>query len=292
MLQLIVAGVSVGLLYCLIGLGFQLMARAARVFNFAHGQVVTIGALIYCSLASISSAPGFLLLAVVLTGIAGAALSLFINEVVLRPARRLDELGIAIVTVALSIILGALATKVWGDDIRSAKTPWPFGDIRIDSLDVVISGGQIAVVIAGCLLVAAVYLFFDKAPAGRDMLAVAENRDGARLSGISVRRVELLVFGGAGLFAGLAGALITPISFASAGGGFQFTLNAFAVVMIGGMEKPAAPLVGGLVLGLLQVFVARYGPSQLSTVIVLAIVIAIIIIRPEGLLGHRNLRIA
>lgn len=287
-LQIIITGTSLGLVYSVVAFGFQIVARGSNIFNFAHGEFVTLATLIYFSLsATFGVAP---VAAVVLTILAVALVSVVVERLMLAPIRVRDPLIVAILTVGIGTLMRGVMILVWGHDVLFAPplltgSPFSWAGASVSRSDVVL--------IVTCLaVVAALFLVFSRTLWGKKILAAAINPEAARLVGVEEGTTRIRVFLLAGLLAGIAGALVAPVTFASSGSGFNFVLKAFAAALLGGLDRFAGPLVGGLVLGLLEAFTAGYVSSAFREPIVLTFVILALMVRPSGLLGAPTERVA
>lgn len=280
-LQILAAGTTMGLIYAVVAFGFQIVARGSNIFNFAHGEFVAIATLIYFSLAATFGIPP--IAAVILTVLAVMLVSLAVERLMLAPVRVREPLIVAILTVGIGTLLRGVMVLVWGHDVLFAPPllagpPFSWAGASIGRANVVL--------IATCLaVVAGLFLVFSRTLWGKKILAAAINPEAARLVGIEEGTTRMSVFLLAGLLAGIAGALVAPVTFASSGSGFNFVLKAFAAALLGGLDRFAGPLVGGMVLGLLEAFTAGYVSSAFREPIVLAFVIVALMARPSGLLG-------
>jgi branched-chain amino acid transport system permease protein len=285
--QVLVAGLTLGLVYAVIALGFQIVARGSDVFNFAHGELVAIATLVYFSLAVTHGVPG--VLAVLLTVVVVTLVSLALERLALAPVRVREPLMLAILTVGLATFLRGVMILVWGHDVFFAPplvagAPLSLGEASIARANVVL--------MAACLVVlGAVYVIFARTLWGKKILAAAANPDAAKLVGVEPSATRIAVFLLAGLTTGVAGALIAPVTFAYAGSGFNFVLKAFAAALLGGVDRFEGSLVGGLALGLLEGFIAGYVSSAFREPLVLGVVIATLMIRPAGLLAVKAVRV-
>lgn len=280
-LQILAAGTTMGLVYAVVAFGFQMVARGSNIFNFAHGEFVALATLVYFTLtATVGLAP---VLAVGMTALTVMLVSIAVERSMLAPARVSDPLILAILTVGIGTLMRGVMILLWGHDVLFAPplvtgAPFLWAGASISRANVVL--------IAICLaVVAALYLVFSHTLWGKKILAAAINPDAARLVGIEERTTRIAVFLLAGLMAGIAGALVAPVTLASSASGFNFVLKAFAAALLGGLDRFAGPLVGGLVLGLLEAFTAGYVSSAFREPVVLAFVIIALMIRPSGLLG-------
>jgi branched-chain amino acid transport system permease protein len=287
LIQLLAAGVTMGLVYAVIALGFQIVARGSDIFNFAHGEFVVIGTLVYFSLTVTYRLPA--VAAVVLTVVAVTIVSLLIERVTLAPMRVREPLMLAILTIGVATLLRGLMILSWGHDVFFAPPllagpPLAWAGASIARANLVLSGACVVVL-------ATLYVIFSRTLWGKKILAAAINPEAARLVGVEAAWTRTSVFLLAGLLAGLAGALVAPVTFAYAGSGFNFVLKAFAATLLGGIDKFEGSLVGGMVLGLLEAFTAGYVSSAFREPLVLGVVIAVLMFRPSGLLGGPAVRV-
>jgi branched-chain amino acid transport system permease protein len=285
--QLLAAGVTMGLVYAVIALGFQIVARGSDIFNFAHGELVAIGTLLYFSLVVRYQVPP--VVAVLLTAAGVTLVSLVVERGMLAPVRVREPLLLAILTVGVAELLRGAMILVWGHDVFFA--PPLLGGPPFAWMGASIARANVVLVVACVAVLGGLYLVFARTLAGKKILAAAENPEAAKLCGIEPSATRVSVFLLAGLMAGIAGALIAPVTFAYAGSGFTFVLKAFAAALLGGLEKFEGALVGGMVLGLLEALVAGYVSSAFREPLVLAIVIGVLMVRPSGLLGARAVRL-
>ena len=286
-LQVFAAGMTMGLVYAVIAFGFQIVARGSGIFNFAHGEFVALATLIYFSLAATLGLPP--VFAVLLTVAAVMVVAVAVERTMIAPARAREPLIVAILTVGIGTVLRGVMILVWGHDVLFA--PPVLAGRPFEWEGAAIGRANVVLVIACAAVVAALYLVFSRTLWGKKILAAAVNPEAARLVGVEEGTTRVSVFLLAGLMAGVAGALVAPVTFASSGRGFSFVLKAFAAALLGGIDRFAGPLVGGLVLGFVEAFTAGYVSSAFREPIVLAFVIVVMMIRPQGLLGGPTERV-
>lgn len=272
-------GVVVGCIYALIALGFNVIYSTTGIINFAQGEFVMIG--------GITSAWAFeslklpLALAVII-GIAVAALVGLLSYMLgIRPAKNASPVTYIIITIAISIVLKCAASFAFA--VKPYTVP------KFVEGAVAIGGGQvdkhsllvIPVVAASMLLL---LVFFKRTSAGRNMRACAENREGAKLCGISVESASARSFAlGAGL-AGIGGVLITSMYSMQFDGGTMIGLKGFSAAILGGLGSPAGCVAGGLMMGLLEQGIKLKSPEY-ADILALAVVILMLLIRPKGLVS-------
>jgi branched-chain amino acid transport system permease protein len=280
--QTLVGGLSLGAIYALVALGFSLVYRTMGLVNFAHGNVVTVGAYLASTFYLSVKLPFALamLAAIGVTGLIGVVI-----ERVLRPLENKDFDLMLIGTIGFGIVLDALVIMVWGATGRAVASPVRSAPldvlgIRIRTYDLV----ALAVAAAATVLLV---LFLQRTKHGAAMQAVAMDHEAATAVGIHVGRSNAIAFViGAGL-AALAGGLVGPLLYVSPTLGGTLGIKGFAGAILGGFGSIPGAIVGGLAIGVLDSFAAGHfqGYSELVTFIVFAVLITI---RPTGIFGEKT----
>ena len=279
-LQFVAAGLTAGSIYALVALGFSIIYVASRVINFAQGEFVMIGGMAASSLL----AQGVPLAAAMALAIALAtAIGLLLEKLAIERAPNADVVTLIIITIGASILLRGLAQVVWGKGIHalpplSGAEPIRFGGASILPQSLWVIATMLAIV-------ALLSWFFRATRLGRAMLATAHNRLAAQLVGIDVRLVLFASFGLAAALGAIAGVLITPIGFTSFEAGVMLGLKGFAAAILGGLGSFHGAILGGIVLGLLESLGAGFVSSSYKDAIAFVVLLAVLFIRPDGLLG-------
>jgi branched-chain amino acid transport system permease protein len=281
LLQQLVNGLTLGAVYTLIALSFSLVMGILGILNLAIAELFMIGGYFGFTIIT-AKLPLPLALA---AGMAGAALAaIVIEKVAYEPLRDTPVVTPMLSTLGFSIILQNIATNVWGSD--PLQLPDEFLGTQIALGPVSIGAMQIVVLVATVVLVALLAFLVQRTSIGRALRAVAENRDVARLLGVSANRLTLLAFvlsgalaGAAGVLIGLHYAAITPYV------GVEIGLKAIAVMVIGGVTTIWGALLAGPLIGILEVMTVAYGGSQIRDFVVYGIMILILLLRPQGILG-------
>ena len=283
LLQYLLSGLTAGSIYALVALGFSIIYNSSNVINFAQGEFVMIGGMATVSLIKVGlPLPLAAGLAIVATTLVGLALEKFAVERV----RGESVVTLIIITIGASILLRGLASLVWDKNLHplpafSGDRPIAFGGATILPQSLWVIGVTLAVV-------AALRWFFNSTLHGKAMLATSHNRLAAQLMGISVRRVLLVSFGLSAALGALAGILIAPITFTAWDVGVMLGLKGFAAAILGGLGSGPGAVLGGLALGLLEALSAGYVSSAYKDVIAFGIMLAVLILMPGGLVGHRS----
>jgi len=282
-LQFLLAGLTIGAIYALVALGFSIIYNASQVINFAQGEFVMIGGMATVWLANAGwPLPAAIAAAVLLAALLGLALEKF----AVQPARGAPVVTLIIITIGASILLRGLATLVWDKRVHplqafSGDTPIAIGGATLLPQSLWVFGTTLAVV-------ALLGWFFGRTLLGKALLATSHNRLAAQLCGISVHAVLLVAFGLSAALGAVAGILIAPITFTSWDIGVMLGLKGFAAAILGGMGSGAGAVLGGLVLGVAEALGAGYVSSAYKDVIAFAIILAVLMFLPGGLLGARG----
>ncbi|RPH65621.1 MAG: branched-chain amino acid ABC transporter permease [Burkholderiales bacterium] len=278
--QFLAGGLTAGAIYALVALGFSIIFNASRVINFAQGEFVMIGAMSAVSLVATGTPmPVAIAGAVLIAGVVGLMLERF----AIGRARNADVVTLIIITIGASIFLRGLAQLVW--DKRIHALPPLSGDEPIELFGATIVPQSLWVLGVTIAIVVALSWFFNRTLLGKAMLATSYNRFAAQLVGIDVRTVLFASFGLAAALGAIAGVLIAPITFTSYDAGIMLGLKGFAAAILGGLGSFPGAIVGGLVLGLLESLGAGYLSSAYKDVIAFVIILAVLFVRPDGILG-------
>lgn len=283
-LQVLFGGLTSGSIYAMVALGLVLIYRATRVLNFAHGEFVVLGALVTISVAR---ATGLGLLPSIVVGVAAAALSgVLLELLVVRPVSRNPHFVIILATLAASILLRGAMMIVWGKDaVRlapfSGEDPIRFGGAAILPQTLwVLAVTAAVVVLLGAFLKQTAY--------GKAIRACAENPISASLAGINVKSVVVLSYALAAGIGGLAGVVIAPIAGVDFQMGLLLAIKGLTAAVIGGLESFYGVVLGGLLLGVVEAYGSAYVSSVLKDALAFAILIGVLIVRPQGLFAKRS----
>lgn len=289
-MQQIVNGVFLGSIYALFAVGYTLVFGVLDLLNLAHSAVFMLGAFVGLQLVVAFGWP--IWLAVLGAMIAGAVLGILIERVAFAPLRSRADSHFAglISSIALSIILGALALGVFGPNtVRFPAGTFP--DTRISFAGATVSVLQVVILVVSVALMVGLNWMVTSSRLGRAMRAVAENPRAARLLGINVGGVTLLTFVLSSALGAAAGVLFA-LAFNSirVEMGLAIELKGLAVIIVGGMGSLPGALVGGLILGLAEVFSVAWISSSWRDAVAFGLLFAILLARPQGLLGRRVMR--
>jgi len=278
--QLAISGMALGCVYALIALGFVLIFKATAVINFAQGEFMMLGAFVAFSLLNYGHLPFWM--SVVLTLLIMAGFGAVLDRVVMRHLVGEPVFAMVMFTIGLSIFLRSVAGMIWSTDTYTLALPFGNDIVRIGS--VALSRGDLLVVGATTLLVALLFLFFRFTDLGIAMQATSQNQFATYLMGINVERVFSITWALSALVAAVAGILLAPILFLHKDMGF-IGLKAFPAAVLGGFGSVPGAIVGGLIIGVSENLAGGFLPLWVKDIFAYIVLIAVLIIRPEGIFG-------
>jgi branched-chain amino acid transport system permease protein len=282
-LQLLVSGLANGCVYGLIAMGFVLIYKATEAVNFAQGDMMMLGAFIALGLTNEHYMHMPFWVSVPITLLIMGAIGYFIDAVILRRMFGQSQIAVVILTIALGFVARFAAGAIWGHEPQSLESPLAGLDVRFAGL--FLGMDELAVVIVTVLLTTVMYFFFARTKLGVAMQAASQNQMAAYYMGISVKRIHSLVWALAGVVAAIAGIL-----FASKGSIDPSTgllgIKAFAAAVIGGLGSLPGALLGGLIIGVIEPFSARFLGGDLARLMPYIILVLILVFRPHGLLSQ------
>lgn len=280
-LQLVLSGVAIGLVYAVIAMGYQLTFSTSRTLNFGQGEVLAVGALMGVSAVAFMPYP----LALLVAAVGGFVIGIGVQRIAVEPAlRRKSEFGWIMSTIALGIVLRNVAELVWGKDDR--PFPSPVGDRVIEVLGARFTFTEVFIAIAALAVVLSVEYLLRSTLTGKAMDATSLDKEAAGLMGIDAGRLVLLSYGLSGAAAAVAGVIVAPLTLAGAGMGTVLGLKAFAVAAIGGLGSARGAILGGLILGAAEAFTAFYASTGYRDVPGLVLLLVVLAAKPGGLLGR------
>jgi branched-chain amino acid transport system permease protein len=287
-LNYLVNGISLGGIYALIALGFVVVFRATEVVNFAHGSLVVLGGYV---IARANEKMPFLL-ALLLGAVAAAAVAVVMERLFVARLRDANVNALAIMTIGVDIVLVTELTRRFGPDILDLGDPWGNRVVHLGSVSI----GEARLVGIGvtALLLAAFYVAFRFSSWGIAMRAGAEDGEAAALMGIRRGRVTMKAWAVAGGLAAVAAVFLCAFPTPGLDASVRLTaLRAFPAAILGGLDSTAGAVVGGLAIGIAESMTAGYGLSlnggSLGDVVPYLVMLVVLLVRPSGLLGTREL---
>jgi branched-chain amino acid transport system permease protein len=274
-------GFTVGALYVLMALGFTLIFGILRIVNFAHGEFYMLGAFSVYMLFGTWRVVGYLP-AVVISAVSIGLLGMFFERFVFRPVRA-NELQVLITSFALSIGMQQVGVLFWGAEDLSIPPPYT-GTLQWKQF--IFPYDRVIVVGYTLLILIAFYYLLKRTKVGLAMEAVVQDKEAAQIQGIRVNRIYLISFGIATLLAGAAGGLVGPIFALTPYIGIMPMMRAFMAVILGGMGKITGAVVGGLLIGISESFLATYLGGAFAAIMTFVVIMIILVIKPSGLFGE------
>ena len=292
-LQLVFQGVALGSQYALIALGFVVIYKATGVINFAQGGFVLIGAYLGYNFNQTWDLPFYL--ALVLAMVAGALLGALVERLLLRRMVGEPVFAVLMITIGLLFVLEQTATSVWGFDNLNLGDPWGIDTVQVADLNFAVA--DLWTIGLAAVAMTLFFLFFRYSATGVAMRAAALDQEAAVAQGISAGRVFALAWAVSGAVAALGGVTLAAGPAQLAPGISFVALAAFPAMILGGLDSPAGAVVGGIVIGVTQSLTAGYQPehaewlgTNFHIVMPYVVMILILLIRPYGLFGTREVR--
>lgn len=292
-LQLLFAGLALGSRYALVALGFVVIFKATGVINFAQGALVTLGAYLAFNFGQTWDLP--FVLALVMAVAVGALTGIVVQRLLLRRMVGRPVFAVIMITIGLLFLLDQIVTSIWGYEALDLGDPWGIDTTSVGGVVLAVKDLWAIVLAAGVLF--GFFVFFKYSRMGVAMRACALDQEAALARGISVRRVFAWSWGIAGGVAALAG-----VSLGSGPGAVTpslglIALAAFPAMILGGLDSPKGAVIGGLLIGVTQTLTAGYQPQHAAflghnfhVVMPYVLMIAILLIRPYGLFGTREVQ--
>jgi branched-chain amino acid transport system permease protein len=286
--QQVVSGIASGAIYASLALALVLIYRAMDVANFAQGEMAMFATFIAYTLITQLHLPYLLAFAItILLAFAGGVV---VERVIIRPFEGAPVLTLVIVTLALLSIFNGLAGLIWGYVFKTFDSPFPARSVQLGGVFIGIQDlGVIAVTLA---VLAVVFGFFRFTRLGLAMRAAALYPESSRLLGVRTSRMLALGWGLAAAVGAVSGMMVAPIVFLDPNMMQPVLLFAFAAAVLGGIESPLGSVVGGVIVGVLLALVGTYlpGGQNLRVPFGLVVIVAVLLFRPAGLFGHKEVR--
>ena len=282
----LVNGISLGSVYALIALGYTMVYGIAKMLNFAHGDVIMIGAYVVFTTVSGMGLPP--VLGVLISVVACTVLGVLIERIAYKPLRKASKLAVLITAIGVSYFLQNVALLIYGANTKSFTSVVTVPALKLMDGQLVLSGETIVTVLACLIIMAGLMLFMKYSKSGRAMLAVSEDSGAAQLMGVNVNSTIALTFAIGSALAAIAGVLmcssypaLTPYTGAMPG------IKAFVAAVFGGIGSIPGAFIGGILLRIIEILSKAYISSQLADAIVFAVLIVVLLVKPTGLLGKQ-----
>ena len=281
----LINGISLGSVYAIIALGYTMVYGIAKMLNFAHGDVIMVGG--YMAFCSMTYLHWGVFPAIVLAIAVCTLLGVVVEGLAYKPLRQAPSLAVLITAIGVSYLLENAALLIWGSDPKVFPSMVSVPTQNLFDGDLTITGASIVTVAACVVIMVGLMAFTSRTKMGKAMRAVSEDKGAAQLMGINVNATISMTFAiGSGL-AAVAGVLLCsayptlmPTTGAMPG------IKAFTAAVFGGIGSIPGAMIGGLLLGVIEIFGKAYISTQLSDAIVFAVLIVVLLVKPTGLLGH------
>ena len=282
----VITGISLGSIYAIIALGYTMVYGIAKMLNFAHGDVIMVGAYIcFFAISSFDLPPavGILLAVLVCT-----VLGIVIERLAYKPLRQATSLAVLITAIGISYLLQNGAQLLWTSNIKMFPSFFPGQPVELFGGELKITVASIVTVAVCVVIMLALTWFTGQTKVGKAMRACSEDKGAAQLMGIDVNTTISVTFAIGSALAAVAGVLfcsvypnLTPTTGSMPG------IKAFTAAVFGGIGSIPGALLGGVLLGMIEIFASAYISTQLSNAIVFAVLIIVLLVRPTGLLGKQ-----
>jgi branched-chain amino acid transport system permease protein len=281
-LQQVFSGIALGCIYALIALGFVLIYKATETVNFAQGELMMLGAFAGLALVKFAGLPFWIAVLVALVGI--TAFGALVERLVIRPVLGQPQFTVVMLTIGLGYVVRGLITMVpvIGSETSAFDPPYKGMVWKVGGL--ILSYEQGTVIAVTIVLCCAFYMLFKHTKVGIGMQAASQNQLAAHYMGIPVKRLNGLVWGLSAGAAGLAGLLLAPFTFVHVNMGY-IGLKAFPAAVIGGFGSLPGAVVGGLAIGVVESLSGYYLPEGFKDVAAYVLVLAMLMVKPNGLFG-------
>lgn len=283
-LSYLVNGIGLGSVYAVIALGYTMVYGVAKMLNFAHGDVIMIGAYIsFCVMQYLGWPP---VVSVMIAMGVCTILGVVIERLAYKPLRQASSLAVLITAIGMSYLLQNIALLIWGSNPKSFPSVVSLGAIALFDRQLLISGETLVTVAANIIIMIALTLFISKTKMGKAMRGVAEDKGAAELMGINVNLTISITFAIGSALAAVAGVLLCsayptlqPTTGAMPG------IKAFTAAVFGGIGSIPGAMIGGILLGVIEILGKAYVSTELGDAFVFAVLIVVLLVKPTGLLG-------
>ncbi len=285
-LQYFINGISIGAVYAIIALGYTMVYGIAKMLNFAHGDVIMVGAYIaFCVTNYLGMPP---IVSVIASMAVCTLLGIVIEGLAYKPLRGTPSLAVLITAIGVSYFLQNAAQLIWTSNSKSFKSVVTMEPIRLFGGELVITGEVLLTVAVSVIVMIGLHLFTSKTRTGKAMRAVSEDRDAAQLMGINVNKTISTTFAIGSALAAVAGVLLcSTVPTLQPTTGAMPGIRAFTAAVFGGIGSIPGAMIGGVLLGIIETFSKAYLSSQFSDAIVFSVLIIILLVKPAGLLGKQ-----
>ena len=285
-IQYLINGISIGAVYAIIALGYTMVYGIAKMLNFAHGDVIMVGAYISFCVTNYLGLPAWA--SVVVAMAVCTVLGILIEGLAYKPLRGTPGLAVLITAIGVSYFLQNAAQLIWSSSPKSFTRIVTMQPITLFDGQLVITGEVLLTVVVSVAVMVGLTFFTGKTRTGKAMRAVSEDRDAAQLMGINVNKTISTTFAIGSALAAVAGVLLcSTVPTLQPTTGSMPGIRAFTAAVFGGIGSIPGAMLGGILIGLIETFAKAYISTQFSDAIVFSVLIVILLVKPAGLLGKQ-----
>ncbi|MBR4068037.1 MAG: branched-chain amino acid ABC transporter permease [Clostridia bacterium] len=282
----LINGISLGSVYAIIALGYTMVYGIAKMLNFAHGDVIMIGAYISFCVTQYLGLPAWV--SILASMLVCTLLGMTIERLAYKPLRSAPSLAVLITAIGMSYFLQNVAQLIWGANPKSFNSVVAMEPLRLFGGQLIITDEAIVTVLTCVVIMICLTLFTEKTKMGKAMRAVSEDKGAAQLMGINVNMTISVTFAIGSALAAIAGVLLCstyPALMPTTGS--MPGIKAFTAAVFGGIGSIPGAMLGGILLGVIEIFGKSYISTELGDAIVFAILIILLLVKPTGLLGKK-----
>jgi len=285
-LSYLVNGLSLGSVYAIIALGYSMVYGIAKMLNFAHGDVIMIGA--YVSFSATQYWGMHPIVSIIISVAVCTVLGITIEGLAYKPLRQATSLAVLITAIGMSYLLQNVALLIWGPNPKSFSSVVDLGTLSFFGGELRITSEAIVTVLASVVIMLALTAFTGRTKMGKAMRAVSEDKGAAELMGINVNATISMTFAIGSALAAIAGVLLCsayPVLMPTTGS--MPGIKAFTAAVFGGIGSIPGAMIGGLLLGVIEILGKAYVSTELGDAFVFAVLIVVLLVKPTGLLGKK-----
>ena len=283
-LQYFINGISIGSVYAIIALGYTMVYGIAKMLNFAHGDVIMVGAYISFCVTNYMGLPAWV--SIIAAMAVCVLLGILIEGLAYKPLRGASSLAVLITAIGVSYFLQNAAQLIWGSAPKNFTSIVTFDPIKLFDGQLTITGEVIVTILASIVIMVVLTLFTGKTRMGKAMRAVSEDRAAAQLMGINVNNTISMTFAIGSALAAIAGVLLcSTVPTLQPTTGSMPGIRAFTAAVFGGIGSIPGAMLGGILLGIIETMTKAYLSTQFSDAIVFLVLIIVLLVKPAGLMG-------
>lgn len=285
-IQQFINGLSLGSVYALMALGYTMVYGIAKMLNFAHGDIIMVGAYtvsVVCTTMGLSP-----VIAVIASAVICTVLGVTIEKIAYKPLRSASPLAVLITAIGVSFFLQSVALLIFGSNAKKVPPVVSINSIKVGNVD--LSGIAVIVIGVTILIMIGLSLFINCTKIGKAMLAVSEDEGAAELMGINVNATISLTFAIGSALAAVAGVLfVSSYGYVDPYTGALPGIKAFVAAVLGGIGSIPGAMLGGVILGVIESLSKAYISTNLSDAIVFGVLIVVLLVKPTGILGKKKI---